>query len=372
MDRPRTNTAYEYEVIRDDLFKAIDDIVRNGRKLVLGHELERTEEALAGYTGRKHAVGVGNGTDAIYVALRALGVGPGDEVLMPANVCVAVLEAVVRNQATPHFVDVKPDTWTLDPAKVSLAIGPRTRAILAVHAYGLPADIEEIMAVAGDGVRVIECCGQAFGARYMGHPVGHFGTVGCFSFNPSKVNGAIGDGGALVTDSEDVARNAHRMRDHGRDVEGGPAHFTGFSSRLDEINSLAVRLKLEHIDDWIQIRHRKAQMYRQMLAEAKGVILQTVPPGRVSSYQMFTVRHQLRDRVRHLITEQGVRCGTSYRLPFRMPAYATSAFPGTDSIPETFSLEATTLSFSFFTGITEEQMGVFADALKRACTQSGA
>jgi dTDP-4-amino-4,6-dideoxygalactose transaminase len=366
MARAQTNTVYEYEAIRDKLVEAVDDIVRSGRKLVLGHELERTEASLASYIGRKHAVGVGNGTDAVYAALRALGVGHGDEVLMPANVCVAVLEAVVRNHATPHFVDTKPDTWTIDPAKASLAVNANTRAILAVHAYGLPADIDEIMAVAGEKIHVIECCGQAFGARYKGHPVGRFGAVGCFSFNPSKVNGAIGDGGALVTDSEDVARNAHRMRDHGRDVEGGPAHFTGFSSRLDEISALAVRLKLEHTDEWIELRHQKAQRYRQLLSGARGVTLQAIPPGRLSSYQMFTVRTPCRDRIHQLMVEQGVRCGTSYRLPFQMPGYAAYRFPGIDSIPETYALEGSTLSLPFFTGITEDDMITIAQALKRA------
>lgn len=367
MSNPRTNTAFEYEVIREELFETIDEIVRNGRKLVLGQELERTEAALAGYTGRKYAVGVGNGTDAIYAALRALGVGPGDEVLMPANVCVAVLEAVVRNQAIPRFVDVKVDTWTLDPQKAAAEINERTRAILAVHAYGLPADLKEILAVAGQRISVIECCGQAFGAKYEGHPVGHFGAVGCFSFNPSKVNGAIGDGGALVTDSEEVARNAHRMRDHGRDQEGGPSNFVGFSSRLDEINALAVRMKLKHTDDWIKLRHQKALAYRQLISEARDVTLQVLPAGRTSSYQMFALRTPSRDSIRQRMAEQGVRCGIHYRLPFRMPGYSDAGFPGIDCIPQTLKLEATTLSMPFYTGITDEQMESFAGALKRAC-----
>ncbi len=369
MTMPATNASYEYEIVRERLLAGIDDMVRNGRKLVLGEELERTEKALAEYTGRKYAIGVGSGTDAIYIALKALGVRPNDEVLLPANICVAVLETVLRNNAIPRFVDVRPDTWTLDPSKALNSVNKRTRAILAVHAYGLPSDLDDLLAVAGDKLHVIECCGQAFGARYKSYPVGSFGIAGCFSFNPSKVNGAMGDGGAIVTDDEEVARIAHRMRDHGRDREGEPAHFVGVSSRLDEINALAVRLKLDHVDEWIALRHQKALLYRQMLSPARGVTLQSLPRDRVSSYQMFTVRVPSRDKVRKRMIEQGVRAGTSYKLPFRMPGYLKYAGGGIDSIPETYRLEATTLSLPFFTGITDEYMHTVTDALISACQE---
>ena len=360
------NSQYEYGYIHDALLVEVDAMVREGRKLVLGEEIVAAERALAEYAGCARAVAVGSGSDALYLALRSIGVS-GTEVILPANVCVSLPEAILRAGATPRFVDVRPDTWTLDPDLVSATVQDRIGAIIAVHVYGLPADLDALVEIADSrGIALLEAAGQAFGARYRERPVGHWGTAGCYSFNPSKMNGAIGDGGALVTDDEALALRAHRTRDHGRDVEGGTAHFVGMSSRLDEINALVVRLKLQYIDEWVRRRHARGQVYRELLSGVDGVTLQAFPPGRLSSVQRFSIRvpTSLRDRIRERLAERGIRTGGHYVPPYRMPAFESSL--GISGVPVTESLAASTMSLPFYPEMTDGAMEFVVEALRDA------
>jgi len=303
--------------------------------LTLGKALRSFEEMLGRYLNKDYVVGVGSGSDAIYLALTALGIGRGSEVIAPANVCVAVVESVLRTGATLHFVDIDHDKYTINPRLVERAIGPRTKAVLCVHAYGLPADMGDLLSIGRrNDLYVVELCGQAFGATLNGLPVGSFGDVACFSFNPSKVLGGVGDGGAVATNNREVAERVRYLANHGRAFVGADAEYIGISSRLDTFNAQILTQKLGRIDRELKMRRESARYYRELVSSRFKV--QMFPEGYCSSVQFFVLETPHRDRVRAILKEKGIETRIHYPLPYEMPAYrGHKQLKGIDSLPVT-------------------------------------
>jgi dTDP-4-amino-4,6-dideoxygalactose transaminase len=307
--------------VREEVEATFRVVLDSGR-FIGGDLVERFEQEWSAYCRTAHAVAVGNGTDALHLALRALGIGPGDEVVVPTNTFVATVEGVVLAGATPRFADVGPDTLLLTPATLAAAITPRTRAVIAVHLYGQMADMDAIgQMAASSGLAVIEDAAQAHGASWRGAPAGSFGHVGCFSFYPGKNLGAFGDAGAVVTDDTEIARRVRSMRDHGR--AGGSHHeheFLGMNSRMDALQAAVLLAKLPRLESWAAARRGVAARYRSHLAR-----------GPVHAYHLLVAQVPERDRVRRDLARAGIETGLHYPVPCHRQApyrsYATVDLP---------------------------------------------
>ncbi|WP_334142777.1 DegT/DnrJ/EryC1/StrS family aminotransferase [Rhabdothermincola sp.] len=318
LDLGSMNAAVRAEVL-EVIGHAIDRSSFIGGPLV-----ERFEEQWARYCGVSHAVGVANGTDALILALRGLGIGPGDEVLVPTNTFVATAEAVLAAGATPVFVDVRDDTLLVDLDDAATQVGPRTAAVIAVHLYGQPADMDAVSAFARrHGLALVEDAAQAHGATWKGRPAGSFGQAGCFSFYPGKNLGAFGDAGAIVTDDDGLARLARSLGDHGRSVGSKHLHVAvGGNSRLDALQAAVLSAKLRFLDEWTGQRRRVAARYRAGL-EGTSVLSVTQAPGSASAFHLHVVRTSHRDTLVGSLAQRGISTGIHYPVPcHQQPAFA--------------------------------------------------
>lgn len=332
----------------------IDSIRATGQSgaFVLGPNVQALEKEIADYVGVAHAVSVANGTDALVLSLRALGIGPGDEVITTPYTFYATAEAISVVGATPVFADILSDSFTLNPETVRERITDRTRAILPVHIFGHPVDMDALGKIAQEhGLAVVEDCAQAFGADVAGRKVGSMGDTGCFSFYPTKVLGCYGDGGIITTDRDDVAEHLLRLRNHGA-VKPFIHTEIGYNSRLDEIQASLLRIKLRSIDEAIAGRRRVAEAYGRQLG---GKILATPenPSWGGHAYNLYTVRLQNRDAVRQQLTDN--RVGTSLCYPEGLhlqEVYRDLGYtPGSLPVCEQASLEA--LSLPIYPGMPE-------------------
>jgi dTDP-3-amino-3,4,6-trideoxy-alpha-D-glucose transaminase len=309
--------------IADDLEEGFAAVLGRGR-FVGGPALERFEAAFADYCGAADSVGLNSGTDAIALALRAHGVGPGDEVLTAANTCVATITAIVATGATPVLADVDPETWTLDPASAEAAVTPRTRALVPVHLYGQCADLDPLRSLAAErGLVVVEDAAQAHGAAYERSRPGSVSTA-TYSFYPTKNLGALGDAGAVVTNDAEVADQLRRLRSHGERAEArGIAVVPGVNSRLDEIQAELLARKLAYLDAWNERRRELAAYYRRELADGP-VTLPVEADGRVHVWHLFVVLAEDRDAFRAALRGRGVETLVHYPEPIhRQPAYTS-------------------------------------------------
>jgi len=311
-----------YRELQAELDAAARRVLESGW-FILGEELEAFESEFAAYCGARHCVGVGNGLDALHLILRALGVGHGDEVVVPSNTFVATWLAVSYAGATPVPVEPDPQTFNLDPARLEDAITPRTRALLPVHLYGQPADMDAIREVAERrGVRVVEDAAQAQGARYRGRRAGALAAAAGFSFYPGKNLGAAGDAGAVTTDDEGLAAELRRLRNYGSPVKYRH-DVKGVNSRLDELQAALLRVKLRRLDEWNARRARTARRYLQELEGVPDLALPSVPEYADPVWHLFVVRHPRRDALREHLERAGVGTLIHYPLPpHRQPAYA--------------------------------------------------
>ena len=315
---PAFDSTRDYHAHRDEYLAAVERVLTSNR-LILGPETEAFEHEFATYVGAEHAVGVNSGTDALALALTALGIGLGDEVIVPALTAPATAAAVRMVGAVPRFVDVLPDSLTIDPQSAERAVTRRTRCLMPVHLYGAPAPLAPLVELAERrGLALIEDCAQAHGTKYQGRSVGTFGRIGCYSFYPTKNLGAAGDGGLCVTNDPYLASRLRRLRFYGLDVDR-VMQEDGRNSRLDELQAALLRVKLRHLDDGNLRRRAIASRYRRQLAEAE-LRVPYDPPGHV--YHQFVIRTADRPALLAELVRQQIGFGIHYARPLHlMPAF---------------------------------------------------
>lgn len=310
-----------YSELRQEIDEAVLRVLASGH-YILGPEVEAFEQEYAAYCGARHCVGVANGLDALHLALRALDVGAGDEVIVPSNTYIATWLAVSQCGATPVPVEPDPATHNLDPARIEATITPRTKVILPVHLYGQPADLDPILAIARKhGLRVLEDAAQAHGARYKGQRIGAHGDAVAWSFYPGKNLGALGDAGAVTTNDEAVADRLRVLRNYGSRVKY-VNEVQGWNSRLDPLQAAILRVKLAHLDAWNARRAEIAALYLRELADC-GVVLPQVPDWAQPVWHLFVIRHPQRDALQQRLAQAGIQTLIHYPIPpHRQQAYA--------------------------------------------------
>jgi dTDP-4-amino-4,6-dideoxygalactose transaminase len=340
MKTPFLELLPTYQELRPELDAAYQRVMNSGWYL-LGPELEAFEAEFAAFCQAKHCIGVGNGLDALHLIVRAYGIGPGDEVIVPAHTFIATWLAVSYAGATPVPVDVEPHYFNMDVAKVEAAITPRTRAIMPVHLYGHPADMDPLRRVAAKhGLKVIEDAAQAHGTQYRGGSTGCLGDAAGFSFYPGKNLGAFADAGAIVTNDGELAAKARKLRNYGSAVK---YHHDeqGINSRIDELTAAILRVKLSHLPQWNQRRTQIAARYATGLHGVPGLSLPQTAPDCVHAWHLFVVRHPQRDRLKAWLAEAGVGVLIHYPIPahlstaYQSLGYRSGAFPVTEEIAQT-------------------------------------
>jgi UDP-N-acetyl-3-dehydro-alpha-D-glucosamine 3-aminotranferase len=321
---PMVDLTAQYQSLKLEIDREISAVLASGH-FILGPNVQALETEAAEYCGVKHAVSCASGTDALHLALRAAGIGAGDEVITTAFTFIATAEAISYTGARPVFVDIAPATFNLDPALVEAAVTPRTKAVLPVHLFGQPAELEPIGETCRrHGLRLIEDCAQSFGAEYGGRKSGAYGDIGCFSFYPSKNLGAYGDAGMVITDDDALARSVRMYRDHGRTATYRHA-VVGYNSRLDELQAAILRVKLRHLDEYNRLRRRNARLYNERLRGAD-----VVPPVEDATgrhvYHQYTVRSDRRDAIRMALEQAGIASAIYYPVPLhRQDAFLDAA-----------------------------------------------
>lgn len=347
MNVPFLDLDSQSRELSEQLEEAYHRVVESGR-FILGPELEQFEAEFAAYCEARYCVGVGNGLDAIHLALRAVEIGPGDEVLVPANTYIATWLAVSYTGATPVPVEPDPRTFNIDPDRIESAITSRTRAVVVVHLYGQPADMDGINQVAARyGLMVIEDAAQAHGARYKGKRVGSLGIASAFSFYPGKNLGALGDAGAVVTDDENLARRVRVLRNYGSEIKYYN-EVKGVNSRMDELQAAFLRAKLARLDQWNDKRQRIAQYYSRALEGICELVLPYTPPWAEAVWHLFVIRHPNRDLLQKHLGECAIGTLIHYPVPPHLQrAYSDLGYhAGQFPISEAMAAEVLSLPMS--------------------------
>jgi len=349
----------QYDSIKNEIDDAIWSVIEN-TQFILGPEVKTFESEIAAYCQTKFAIGVASGTDALQLALLTCDIKPGDEVITTPFTFIATAETIIQCGAIPIFVDIDPKTYNIDSRKIEPKITQRTRAILPVHLYGQPADMDPILELGKKySLKVIEDCAQALGAEYKGKKVGSLGDVGCFSFFPSKVLGAYGDGGMVITNNPGIAEKVAMLRNHG--CKQKYYHIiSGFSSRLDELQAAILRVKLRHLDDWIQLRRLKASVYYRLFDQIDGI----EPPYVVSdSYHVFnyyTIRLKNgkpnRDKLREYLNARGIVTAIYYPLSLHLQQVFKPLGYKPGDFPESEKAQEGVLSLPIYPELTEGQI----------------
>jgi dTDP-4-amino-4,6-dideoxygalactose transaminase len=312
---PMVDLKRQFNDIRDEIFAVITEVLESSQ-YILGPKVMELEKKIAQYHGVAEAIGVASGTDALHLAVEALGIGEGDEVITTPFTFFATAEAIMYTGATPVFVDIEPDTMNIDPVEIEKKITEKTRAIMPVHIFGHPADMGKILQIAKKhNLRIIEDCAQSFGADMEGRKTGSFGDAGCFSFYPSKNLGAFGDGGMILLNDLAIAADIRKLRNHGS--RGHYRHESvGFNSRLDEIQAGILLVKFRRIDQYNEQRRQKAAIYNQLLSGS--VELPVERPGCRHVYHQYTMRSKNRDRIQKVLQEKGVSSVVYYPVPVHL------------------------------------------------------
>ena len=363
MNVPPLDLSLQHEPLLPQMLETFQNIVKSGR-FVLGQTVEEFESTLAHYCGATDAIGVSSGTDALLAALMALEIGPGDEVITTPYTFFATAGSIWRAGAKPVFVDIEPDTFNIDPAKIDAAVTDRTRAIMPVHLYGQMADMDPIMAVAeARGLAVIEDAAQAIGSEYRGRKAGAIGTIGCFSFFPSKNLGGFGDGGMCVTQDEALAAKLTMCRGHGG-KDKYRNEFVGGNFRLDTLQAAALIVKLRHLDDWSAGRRGNAARYDELFADCDAVVTPMIRPENVSIYNQYVIRVPRRDELQaHL---KAADIGTAIYYPISLHEQQCFASLGGKAGDFPVSEQAATevLAIPVYSELTDEQIVYVATTIK--------
>ncbi len=337
--------------LREEIMQAVGRVV-DSAGFILGKEVGEFEEQFADYCGARHCVGVASGLDALHLAIRATGIGAGDEVITAGNSFAASAYGIVHAGATPVLVDVCEDDFNINPALIEEAITPRTKAILPVHLYGQPARMNEIREIASrHGLKVIEDAAQAHGAEYNGKRAGSLGDAGCFSFYPGKNLGALGDGGAVVTDDDELAAQLRSLRNYGARVKGQHDE-PGYNSRLDTMQAAILQVKLKHLEAWTHARRAAADLYRDKLAGIPDLVLPESRDDVRHVYHLFVVQHPNRDALLEQLKEKNIFCGIHYKQPLNQAGAFANVTSVPADLPVTTRLSSQILSLPMYGELT--------------------
>ncbi len=362
MTLPLVDLVAQYRSIKNEVDRAIQTVLERGA-FILGPNVEAFEREIAAYLGVEHAVGVASGTDALLLVLRALGVGRGDEIIVPAYTFYATAEVVSLLEATPRFVDIDPRTYCLNVAEVAAAITPRTRAIIPVHLYGHPADMAPVLELAkARGLAVVEDNAQAIGAEYRGQKTGSLGHAGCLSFFPSKNLGGYGDGGMIVTNDPALAESVAKLRTHGGRSKYEP-EMVGYNSRLDELQAAILRVKLRHLDRWNERRRAVARTYHALLRDT-GIGLPTEASYARHAYHLYVIRLTDRKAVQEHLRSCGIASGVYYPLPLHQLKPYAHLEAAQASFPHAERASQETLAIPLYPELTEGEIARVTEKVK--------
>jgi dTDP-4-amino-4,6-dideoxygalactose transaminase len=359
---PLVDLRAQYSLIKPEIDAAIQRVVDN-TAFILGQEVTDFEGSFARYVGARDAVGVASGTAALYLSLLACGVGPGDEVITTAHTFIAAAEAISQTGARPVFVDIDPQTYTIDPEQVKDAITPRTKAILPVHLYGQPAHMESLLDIAQrHNLRLIEDAAQAHGAEYKDQHCGAIGHLGCFSFYPGKNLGAYGDAGAVTGNDEALLAKVRKLRNHGR-TQKYEHEEIGYGERLDALQAAILGAKLPYLEGWTEARRAHARLYNELLADCE-----IVTPYESSEvrhvYHLYVIRSPRRDAVLAHLKSKGINAGIHYPIPLhRQPAYLKLGY-GDVSLPITEKVAGEVISLPMYPELSDEQIAYVVQVIR--------
>jgi dTDP-4-amino-4,6-dideoxygalactose transaminase len=364
MNIPFVDLQVQYETIQSDIDKAVGDVLSKAA-FIGGEYLHSFESAFAEFCNVKHCIGVGNGTDALYIALKALGIGQGDEVITVANSFIATSEAITMTGARVVFVDIDPNTYNIDTNAIESKITPRTKAIIPVHIYGQPADMDPIMSLAMKyNLKVVEDAAQAHGAIYDGRQIGGLGDIACFSFYPGKNLGAYGDAGAVVTNNDELARKIRMFANHGR-IDKYDHEIEGVNSRLDGLQAAILRVKLNHLPRWSEQRRQNAYLYNQYLKGAGVTTPFEMSKGK-AVYHLYVVRvaNERRQRLQEHLKAKGISTGIHYPIALpNLKAYAYLNHTERD-FPHATNASKEILSLPMFPELKKDQIKYICDMIQ--------
>lgn len=361
---PMVDLKRQYRLLKSEIDAAISSVLEQ-TQFILGPNVVKLEEEIAAYHELPYAVGVANGTDALLLALRACGIKAGDEVITTPFTFIATAEVIALLNAIPVFVDICPDTFNLDCAQIAGKITRKTKAIIPVHLFGHPADMAPIMEIARKHkLKVIEDCAQAFGAKYHSQKVGTIGDAGCFSFFPSKNLAGYGDGGMVITQNEEIAKQLKMLRNHGSSVRYYH-QIVGHNSRLDEIQAAVIRVKLKKISQFNEARRQNAAAYCTAINQKK-IILPSVASGCDHVYHQFTIRSKNRDTLARALQEKGIASAVYYPVPLHQQEVFLNLYNLSVKLPQSEVCASEVLSLPMFPELNQEEISLIADVINNA------
>lgn len=364
---PLVDLVAQYQTIKGEIDEAIRKCITDA-DFIKGKIVTDFENSFAQYIGTDYCVGCGNGTDALEIILKALGIGYGDEVIVPALTWISTAEAVNNVGAQPVFADINASDYTIDYTKINVRITTRTKAIIPVHLYGCPADMNEIKEIAEiNKLYIIEDCAQAHGAEYSGRKAGTFGIASAFSFYPGKNLGAYGDGGAIVTNNSKLVETARRISNHGQ-LNTKHAHtLIGRNSRLDTIQAAILYVKLRHLDDWNDNRRLAAEYYKSRLGIKEAIILPGYEEHKLHVYHLFVIRSKLREKLMKHLLDEKISCGIHYPKPVPLVAAYSYKKHRSGDFPYATRISDEILSLPIYPEITKNQLDRICDEILKVC-----